>query len=225
MKKPLLTIATCLMVSGIFAQKPEKGTVTTELGLSLSSGYSSINTFGINGRYFVKPDLALVLGIGASYSNDVNNFAENTDGTGDEGSFTTKNRYTELALGIQQHFTGTDRLSPFFGVDVALGGESIIQKGDNANQSGYINNYSYDKEYKTAQLGLRLNLGFDYWITEGIYMGAIYRPLSLVLQKQDDITTTAGSNGGSVKTVTPGGTFASLSTFGEVGSIRVGWRF
>jgi hypothetical protein len=56
-------------------------------------------------------------------------------------------------------------------------------------------------------------------------MGAIYRPLSLVLQKQDDITTTAGSNGGSVKTVTPGGTFVSLSTFGEVGSIRVGWRF
>jgi hypothetical protein len=225
MKKPLLTIATCLMVSGIFAQKPEKGTVTSELGLSLSSGYSSINTFGINGRYFVKSDLALVLGIGASYSNDVNNFAENTDGTGDEGSFTTKSRYTELALGIQQHFTGTDRLSPFFGVDVALGSESNIQKGDNANQSGYIKNYSYDKEYKTAQLGLRLNLGFDYWITEGIYMGATYRPLSLVLQKQDDITTTAGSNGGSVKTVTPGGTFASLSTFGEVGSIRVGWRF
>ncbi len=225
MKKPLLTIATCLMVSGIFAQKPEKGTVTSELGLSLSSGYSSINTFGINGRYFVKSDLALVLGIGASYSNDVNNFAENTDGTGDEGSFTTKNRYTELALGIQQHFAGTDRLSPFFGVDVALGSEGIIQNGDNANQSGYIKNYSYDKEYKTAQLGLRLNLGFDYWITEGIYMGATYRPLSLVLQKQDDITTTAGSNGGSVKTVTPGGTFASLSTFGEVGSIRVGWRF
>ena len=225
MKKPLLTIATCLMVSGIFAQKPEKGTVTSELGLSLSSGYSSINTFGINGRYFVKSDLALVLGIGASYSNDVNNFAENTDGTGDEGSFTTKNRYTELALGIQQHFAGTDRLSPFFGVDVALGSEGIIQNGDNANQSGYIKNYSYDKEYKTAQLGLRLNLGFDYWITEGIYMGATYRPLSLVLQKQDAITTTAGSNGGSVKTVTPGGTFASLSTFGEVGSIRVGWRF
>lgn len=225
MKKPLLTIAMCLMVSGIFAQKPEKGTVTTELGLSLNSGSSSINTFGINGRYFVKPDLALVLGLGASFSSDVNNFAENADGTGEEGSFTSNNMYTELALGIQKHFTGTDRLSPFFGVDLALGSERSKQEGDDANQSGYIKNYSYDREANTAQLGLRLNLGFDFWVMDGMYVGATYRPLSLILQQEDDITTTSGSNGSSVKTVTPGGKYAALSTFGEVGSIRVGWRF
>jgi len=90
---------------------------------------------------------------------------------------------------------------------------------------GYVKNYSYERDAQSAQLGIRATVGFDFWVTNGLYVGAIYRPVTLILQQQDDITTTAGSNGSTVKTVTPGGSYATLSTFGEVGSVRVGWLF
>ena len=223
--KKTWTMAICLMTLGVFAQKPEKGNVTTELGVSLGTGGNTVNTFGVNGRYFYKPELAFVLGLGGSYSVDVNNYAENADGTGDEGKFTYRSRYTELSLGVQRHFTGTSRLSPFIGADLLVGADGTNQKGEDANSSGYIKNYSYEREAQTAQVGIRAVVGFDFWVTNGLYVGAIYRPLTLMLQRQDDVTTTSGSNGSTTKTVTPGGGYASLSTFGEVGSIRVGWLF
>ena len=223
--KKVWMMALGLVFTGLMAQKPEKGNVTTELGVSLSTGGSTINTFGINGRYFVKPELALVLGLGASYSRDVNNFAENADGSGDEGTFTYQSRYTELTLGLQRHLKGTSRLSPFVGAEFVVGADGTHQEGDNANSSGYIKNYSYERDAQSAQVGLRAIVGFDFWVTQGLYVGAIYHPVSLILQQQDDITTTAGTNGTSTKTVTPGGTYSALTTFGEVGTIRLGWLF
>ncbi|MEK0421497.1 MAG: hypothetical protein EBV15_03915 [Bacteroidetes bacterium] len=223
--KKTWTMAFCLMALGVFAQKPEKGNVTTELGLSLGTGGNTVNTFGINGRYFYKPDIAFVLGLSGSYSMDVNNYAENGDGTGDEGTFTYRSRYTEISLGVQKHFAGTSRLSPFIGADLLAGADGTNQKGEDAGTSGYIKNYSYEREAQSAQVGIRATVGFDFWVTNGLYVGALYRPVSLILQKEDDTTTTSGSNGSTIKTVSPGGSFANLNTLGELGSIRVGWLF
>lgn len=224
--KKIWTMAICLtMALGILAQKPEEKSVTTELGISLGNGGNTVNTFGINARYFAKKDLALVLGLGASYSQDVNNYAENADGTGDEGAFTYRSRYTELSLGVQKHFTGSSRLSPFIGADFLLGADGTHQEGDDASTSGYVKNYSYERDAQAAQAGIRATIGFDFWMTQGLYVGAIYHPLTLIMQKQDDTTTTSGSNGSTTKTVNPGGTYTSLSTFGALGSIRVGWLF
>ncbi|MBM3920376.1 MAG: hypothetical protein FJ347_04020 [Sphingomonadales bacterium] len=213
------------MAPGVFAQKPEKGNVTAVLGLSPGTGGNTVNTFGINGRYFYKPDIAFVLGLGGSYSVDVNNYAENVDGTGDEGTFTYRSRYTELNLGIQKHFSGTSRLSPFIGADLLAGADGTHHKGEDAGTSGYIKNYSYDREAQAAQVGIRAVVGFDFWVMKGLYVGAVYRPISLILQKEDDTTTTSGSNGSTIKTVNPGGSYATLNTFGEVGSVRIGWLF
>lgn len=218
-------MAVCLMALGLHAQKPEEKSITTELGISLGNGGNTVNTFGINGRYFVKTDLALVLGLGASYAQDIDNFAENADGTGEEGSFTSRSRYAELSLGIQKHFSGTSRLSPFIGADVLVGADGSHQEGDDANNNGYIKNYSYERDAQSVQAGIRATIGFDFWVAKGLYVGAIYHPLTLITQIQDDTETTSGSNGSTIKTVNPGGTYTSLSTFGQLGSVRVGWLF
>ncbi|MEY4002858.1 MAG: hypothetical protein RIT07_900 [Bacteroidota bacterium] len=223
--KKIYSMALCLMALGLFSQKPEEKNVTTELGISPGNGGNTVNTFGINGRYFVKTNLALVLGLGASYSQDIDNFAENADGTGEEGSFTSRSRYTEIALGVQKHFSGTSRLSPFMGADLLIGADGSHQEGDDANSSGYIKNYSYERDAQAVQAGIRATLGFDFWVAKGMYVGAIYHPLIIVTQMQGDTETTSGSNGSTTKTVNPGGIYSSLSTFGQVGSIRVGWLF
>jgi hypothetical protein len=223
--KKIFTMAIGLMALGLYAQKPEKENITTELGVSLGNGGNTVNTFGINGRYFAKTDLALVLGLGASFSQDVKNYAENTDGSGDEGTFTYQSRYTELYLGAQKHFAGTSRLSPFVGADFLLGTEGTHHEGDDAGTSGYVKNYSYERNAQSARAGIRAAVGFDFWVAKGLYIGAIYHPLSITLQMQDETKTTTGTNGSTVKTVNPGGTYTSLSTFGQLGSVRVGWLF
>ncbi len=223
--KKAYSMAVCLLALGLFAQKPEEKNVTTELGVSLGNGGNTINTFGINGRYFVNADLALVLGLGAAYNQNIDNFAENTDGTGEEGSFTSRSRYTELSLGVQKHFSGTSRLSPFMGADLLMGADGSHQEGDDANSSGYIKNYSYERDAQALQAGVRATIGFDFWVAKGLYVGAIYHPITITMQIQDDTETTSGSNGSTIKTVNPGGIYTSLSTFGQLGSIRVGWLF
>ncbi|WP_066835797.1 hypothetical protein [Rufibacter ruber] len=99
------------MAAPVFAQesgsefKPQAGEITAEVQLNLTnSSGSTITLNGIRGRYFLSPTKAFRLGISGSINNsDLANDVERTSST------------FRIPPGIENHFTGTERLSPYIG--------------------------------------------------------------------------------------------------------------
>lgn len=219
----ILSLAFCS--TALFAQKPEQGKVTTEVGMALSSFLPNVNSFGLNGRYFIKSDLALVVGIGMENFGVTENFFENSDGTGATGTFETKTSGNSISLGIQKHFAGTDRLSPFIGLGVGFGGLKATEEGTNSDGSGYVASYTENMEQKGSMTNVSLSFGVDYWFTDGMYIGLTYNPLAWTSMNFKESTTTVVSGGTTVKSVEGGTKISALSMTGSVPFFRVGWRF
>lgn len=223
--KKIKLIAVCLLTTSAFAQKANQGNFTSEIGVSLASTGTTINSFGLNGRYFLSNKMALVGGISGAYNKGTDHFMQNTDGTGAKGSFTSTNHNFEVALGFQKHFQGTNRISPFIGADAFTNFTGLSKSGNNANNIRFMDNYTYTEESKTQRIGLRAAIGFDYWITQGLYFGAIYQPISVSHMTEKDTKSTTVQQGSSKTTIIPGSKSLNLNTTGRIGSIRLGWLF
>lgn len=220
-----MILSAALSVTSLFAQKPDQGNVTTEVGMSLSTFSANVNSFGLNGRYFMKQDLALVLGVGINNFGITEDFLENPDGTGKTGTYETKTGSNTISLGIQKHFSGTERLSPFVGLGVGFGGLKASGEGKESDGSSYVNDYTESMEQKGSMMNVTLSLGVDYWFTDGLYIGLTYNPLAYTSMTMKEGTTTVTSGGTTVKTVDGGSKFSALSMTGSVPFFRVGWRF
>lgn len=223
--KKIKLIALCLVTTSAFAQKANQGNFTSEIGVSLASSGTTINSFGLNGRYFLLSRLALVGGVSGAYNKSTDDFMQNTDGTGTKGSFTNVSYNFEVALGVQKHFKGTNRISPFVGADVFNNFTGAKKTGNNANSLRFMDDYTYSEESKSQRIGLRAAIGFDYWIAQGLYFGVIYQPISVNLTTEKDTKLTTVQQGVSKTTITPGSKSLNLNTTGRIGSIRLGWLF
>lgn len=223
--KKLLLIPAALFCAGAMAQKPEAGTITTEVGLSLSTFNSNVNSFGLNGRYFLNPGLAVNLGFGMFSENQQDNFAENDDGTGAVGTYNNKLSMNMISLGLQKHFAGTEKLSPWVGLGLGFGGGKSSEEGKNSDGTKYSKNYSVKTDSKVSMFSVDLNLGMDYWFANGMFIGVSYSPFSFSSMKEGDETTTENDNGTSTTSVTLGSSMSGISTFNATPVFRFGWRF
>ena len=151
--------------------KPLAGQVTTDFTLFASGIFDSTNSpvglesnLGLNaaalkGRYFLMDNLALRASLGMSNSNITKKVS---DPLNEE---ITKSSGFTLGLGIEHHFGGTDRLSPYVGAELAIGSASGSKKTTTKDLTTTV------KEAPRFVVGAGLLLGADYYIAPHVYLG------------------------------------------------------
>ncbi len=181
MKKTLLVFG--LAIAGLAANaqsefKPKKGDVTTEFGLSggvLNSSFN-LNETGslLRFRYFTQEKLAIRLGFNLSTDSET----ANAYGIDNSYSGNVKRKETSflLNLGIEKHFTGTERLSTYVGGDILFGygnqKASYLNSNNNLANPTYVANVSGEVNGpSTLGIGLRAVAGADYYFTKRVYLG------------------------------------------------------
>lgn len=228
MKKVFITLvvlSTFLNAQATENKKPVKGTFTTQIGLSLATWSGNISSMGLNGRYFINSGLAARLSAMTNNYSYTNNYSENPDGSGGQGSYNTTTKSTVLMLGLEKHFRGNSRLSPYIGIEVGTGPGNTTTKGDNSSGFNYRKNYSEEGSQKSTNVQLGTFLGFDYWVAEGIYLGIEYKFFSYSKTNNKNGETNITDNGVQSKVARPGNQFILTSTTNVVPSFRLGWKF
>lgn len=232
----ILTAAAVCAGSAAYAQKPTKGNVTTEVNLSLTTGNTTdLLGGGLAFRYFMADNAALTLGFVIASSKDENTFTENEDGTGATGTQTLSSSTIIFRPGYQKHFGGSDKVSPWFGVElpitIASAKEEWKNVGDDGTGLAYADGVNAtvdggqlngDATAFTA-FGLTLNGGADWWFTDGMYLGVqVGWGYGTAKQKDTEIEVSAG--GTTSKFTSPGAKssgFAAQTT----GGLRFGFKF
>lgn len=182
--------------------KPEQGNVTADLGL-FSNGITSAPISKLSGmlqgRYFLADDMALR----ASFT--LRN-ATNTDTSNPSVTVTNSNSGFNLYAGIEKHFEGTDRLSPYVGAELGIETSSSKQVTDYKD-----NTVNQDITVKTPSqfyFGGNLLFGADYYVAQHLYIGA-EAGLSIGTNFIGRSVTTIGGNSTQSE---PGGTNFTVGT-------------
>ncbi|MCO4293909.1 hypothetical protein NF867_13675 [Solitalea sp. MAHUQ-68] len=202
MKKTLLSIFMLTFTLFTYAQSTQTETIVsepeetlkataknfaTELNVNPFSGQLSLNNAVnlIKVRYFKSPELALRLGLIANSTgtnDDYNNpYGTNSNFYKNETSSTTLG----LNFGLEKHFKGTRRLSPYIGADLTLSNKSTKQEITNGGTTttrtgGWISTvYNPETGNYTTQTtergyfkyGLNVLTGFDFYLASHFYFG------------------------------------------------------
>ena len=135
-------------------------------------GGSPIGINGIKYRKFSDATTAMratvFLGFGSTTTKGLGG---GTDGKG-ELKTTNSNFSISIQPGIEKHFVGTDRLSPYYGAEAMIGFGTRSQKNDRI--------YGTDESVKSVKtssqgnLGIGVNAfaGMDFYFADNIYLGA-----------------------------------------------------
>lgn len=237
MKKFVTTAFAVFLFNVTFAQKPDAGAFTIETQINFQTGTAPINIFtpNIRVRYFISEDLALRLQFAYLSNKMTTTVTENFDGTGAEGSVDMSSSLFTFRPGIEKHFAGTNRLSPYIGAEINIQMGSAKETWDQANSDGF--NYFYE-EGTTADItgdwvttsptwsagstiGLNLLAGLDFYVMENLYIGGELG-WGFNSYSGKDVEGTQTVDGDTFTFTAPG---AKSSGFGMVpsGFIRVGW--
>lgn len=229
MKKLAILVGAIALTGSTFAQK-----ATTDAPLSLEGqlGFNastlSFNAPAIRARYFVADNIAVRLTFGLNKTSETFNYfeTENTN-TGASGTEINKAGGWNLALGGEYHFAGTDRLSPYAGLDIMFGGGSATSEWSNYDGAGYNADYKRDTEAKTSNIGVNLVAGTDYYFAENFYIGM---ELGLgfgstTVKEGTDVSSDVIA--GTTVTVENTSNEEKYSSLGNnfIGNFRLGWRF
>jgi len=226
MKKLSLLVGGLILSTAVMAQKPDASVASTLEGqLGWNASTLSFNAPSIRYRYFVQDNIAVRVTLGMNNNSTTDNYFENeADNTGKTGTYDTKNNGMNVAIGAEYHFGGTDRLSPYAGIDIMFGSGKSTTDGANSDGSGFVDTYTETSEYKTGMFGVNLVAGTDYYFAENFYMGLeLGLGWQSITQKEGSTTVSLGAN----PSVTSKSNEAKSSFFGNnaVGTFRLGWRF
>jgi len=159
--------------------------LTLELNINPFNGELSLNNVlnQIKLRYFISNDLAIRVGFNIN-STKIDITTTNPYGT---NPYTLEeNKKTSLLglnAGIEKHFLGTRRLSPYVGVELAIANKSsshIINDGSTETTiegawrtvSLVNNSFVYGYEEKAYfQYGVNLIGGFDFYVAKHFFLG------------------------------------------------------
>jgi outer membrane protein W len=225
MKRLAILVGAIALTGSTFAQK---ATAETPFSLEGQIGFDastlSFDAPAIRFRYFVKDNIAARVTFGISNLSETFNYFENEEAnTGGSGTEINKVGGWAASIGGEYHFTGTDRLSPYGGLDIVFGGGKATNEWSNYDGTGYNADYKRNIEAKTSTFGVNLVAGTDYYFAQNFYLG-----LELGLGFQAT-TTKEGSD----EIVTGGVTTNTLSNKGKdsefgnnfISNFRLGWRF
>jgi hypothetical protein len=234
MKKLSLLLGGIILSTAVMAQKPTEGnpfSIEGQMGLTAGAGGGTNLQFSapaIRLRYFVIPQFAVRLTVGFDNNKRTINAEELIDGTGQSGKYEFKNSMTNIAIGGEYHFTGTERLSPFVGLDIKFGMGAAKETGSNADYIAgtavYAPNQSEKFTAKASMFGVNLVAGTDFYFAQNFYLG-LELGLGFQATTMKDATreTTIGAAAPVVE-VTPGVKESSFAN-NFIGNFRLGWRF
>lgn len=225
MKKLAILVGAIALTGSTFAQKATTDSpFSLEGQLGFNASTLSFNAPAIRFRYFVADNIAARLTLGIDNSSETFNYYETEDmNTGASGTEVNKNGGWNVALGAEYHFAGTDRLSPYAGLDILVGGGKATADWTNYNGIGYTADYTRAIEAKTSSFGVNLVAGADYYFAENFYLGM---ELGLGFGSE---TVKAGTDVETIGGVSTTNTSneEKYSDFGNnfIGNFRLGWRF
>lgn len=222
--------------------KPIKGSFATELNFNPFKGNLSFNNVlnQVKGRYFIETQLALRLGFNVNTLDSNLNIG---NPYGPQASYNLDKRSSTsfgLNVGIEKHFKGTKRLSPYIGADVFWGTKSANQETSNTSSSvsvknGWIEVLYYQTttppyyttvtrviEEAYSRFGIMAVAGFDFYMSKNFFLGYEF---NLGYSITDYRTPEVKTSGQTV--ISSYFTNNSVSKFGTslVNGIRVGYVF
>jgi outer membrane protein W len=225
MKKLAILVGAIALTGSTFAQKATTDNpFSLEGQLGFNASTLSFNAPSLRFRYFVADNIAVRLTLGIDNSSETFNYYETEDmNVGASGTEVNKSGMFNVAIGGEYHFAGTDRLSPYAGLDIIIGSGSSTNDWSNYNGSVYTADYTRAIEAKTSMFGVNLVAGADYYFAENFYLGM---ELGLgfgatTVKEGTDVTTVGGVS------VTETTNEEKYSGFGNnfIGNFRLGWRF
>lgn len=180
MKKVALLITLAVAcVSGAFAQKQTGGEKNFEVQFAPLGG-NPISTTGFRFRMFNSETSAIRIGlfIGGSSSTEVDKQVgidpNDPNSTADSPLTNNINKAFSFSLrpGYEMHFAGTDRLSPYWGVEALFGITRMTETNEvrTGPQSEEVGS-TITKDGSTT-LGLNAVFGADFYFSDAIYIGA-----------------------------------------------------
>lgn len=225
--------------------KPTTGSIVTELNFNPFKGNLSLNNSlnQIKVRYFISPDIALRLGFHASQKDSTANV---NNPYGPQGIFVKNERKSTLIglnFGVEKHFKGTRRLSPYIAADISVSSKSANQEiKDNgvstSIKNGWLetiylpNNQSYYtqlQENAYTRYGINLITGFDFYIAKDFFFGYEFNFNLSKTEYKNIRTTVTGQNTGTGQPTTNFNDTGkkSASTFGPtlINGVRIGYSF
>ncbi|MCF8254915.1 MAG: hypothetical protein K9H61_12730 [Bacteroidia bacterium] len=233
MKKTLLVAAFALAGSFAFAQKPSAGNKTAEVNLNFQTGTSAISynlPAELRLRYFLADNSALRIRFGLASGTDKSSVKSVS---GDVTSDITNKTGFGLTLtpGYEMHFEGTSKLSPYAGAQlgISLGGKMSTEVTNSAVSNPTSGDVVKDNSFKTTSgsvfgLNLGLMMGADYYIADGVYVGAEFGLGLFGMTSVGEGETTVKIGGNSVTNKTTKS--SSNNLFGvSTGGVRLGFVF
>lgn len=224
MKKLAILVGAIALTGSTFAQKPSDAPMSLEGQLGFNASTLSFNAPAIRFRYFVTENIAARVTLGMNNTSSTDNFYENEqDNSGGAGTYTSKSSSMGVAIGGEYHFTGTDRLSPYGGLDIMFGSGKMTTSGDMSDGSSWVDQYSEESEASTGMFGVNLVAGTDYYFAENFYLGLeLGLGFSSMTVKEGTSSSTFSGT-----TVTVTSNEAKSSSFGNnfISQFRLGWRF
>lgn len=171
MKRTLLLTACVAMIAGSTSAqyKPAAGERTLEVNFAPLGG-NPVSIAGIKFRKFSSPTSAFRLGVFIGHSSTTT-VTQDENSTLSQVELMDKESNTTISIqpGIEKHFAGTERLSPYIGgvVNIGYGMDNKREEQQEPNNSVGA------KITKGGSLDLGLNAvaGFDYYVANKLYLG------------------------------------------------------
>lgn len=204
---------TCLLAFGqeTDRKKPEAKNFTAEVNLNPFSS-SPININYLRFRYFTSETSAIRIGFSASMQKQT-----------PEENVTRKTFEFNIRPGYEWHLAGTERLSPYFGVeaDLAIKTSSFEDTDESAPVKKVDGSWSSSgTERAFTRVGLNAVIGADFYVAKRVYLGAEFG-FGFQSIRFGDITVTRNDDS---KTEIKGGSDFQLGpNFNS--SIRLGFVF
>jgi outer membrane protein W len=240
MKKKVLLIAA--IAAGVFTTsnvnaqdfKPAGGEKNIEVNFA-PMGANPITINNLRFRYFKSSDMAFRVGFSVSSSSNTTLEMDNTqsvNGTQSEVELEDKTSTFGLSInpGVEKHFEGTDRLSPYVGavLNFAMTSTTATDQSVQATPGNDgvtdMSKEVYEGETTdgTTTFGLNLVIGTDWYFSKSIYMGT---EVGFGFSSTSNADTEQSSDYPDSETVTTpnGGSFNLGPNFNS--AIRLGFLF
>lgn len=216
--------------------KPTAGDVTAEFSVNglINNIQLGLNNGNLRFRYFLADQLAARVGLNITRESE----KELVQSGSNIGEIKSSFGQIALNLGVEKHFSGTERLSTYAGADLLLSFTSVKEEGTDVTVAGgYQQGDSYELKGAIVNsdltlpanfnagtgIGLRVVAGADYYFVKKVYIGGELG-WGFLATNIKDVEATVSTAGVSTSTTTEVGSAFSLAPQ-VVGNIRVGFRF
>lgn len=231
MKKKFLFVAA--IAAGLLAttnanaqdMKPAGGEKNIEVNFTPLGG-SPISINDIRFRYFSTSDMAIRVGFSVTSSRTKTPQFE-FFGTDNEIELTDKSSTFgfSIAPGIEKHFEGTEKLSPYVGAEIRFASVTNKDTDEELVDPLDVNSESFESETKggSTTIGLNFLIGADWYFSKHIYMGTEVGFGFANTKQKDDETTNPGGPDTDTFTSENGSSFNLGPNFNS--AIRLGFLF